>query len=111
MELNRLIPELGAYLSRYSTKDNSFWLTEQVLSTEGLGVRRSRAAGTAKGREIQVYSLHTATPLSSCGGEGLGERRAYSRPTPDADLTSENGLLSLIPSPPQEERETKNGTL
>jgi hypothetical protein len=30
---------------------------------------------------------------------------------PDADLRRKNGLLSLIPSPPREERETKNGTL
>src|SRR5262245_50263126 len=47
-------------------------------------------------------------PLSSSGGEGLGERRPCARlALRNAYLLRGNGLLSLNPSPPQEERETR----
>jgi hypothetical protein len=45
--------------------------------------------------------------LSSCGGEGLRERRPLARSWMEIQAlrkTGENGLLSPSPSPPQEER-------
>jgi hypothetical protein len=53
---------------------------------------------------------HENSPLLPWRRGVGGEEALFSSEIEPDNITRENGLLSLIPSPPQEERETKNGT-